>query len=63
MSIFKLELSLIPQKNRKRGMQFKKKSSPLKLLSQSQRSFDEMIIGWSPYKIEFGTIPPKFGWN
>jgi hypothetical protein len=37
--------------NRKRGMQFKKESSPLKLLSQSQPNFAEMILGWSPSKI------------
>ena len=41
-------------KNRKKGDEIKKKSYPLKLLSQSQRSFDEMILGWSPYKIESG---------
>ena len=34
----------------KRGMKFKKKSSPLKLLSQSQPNFAEMILGWSPFK-------------
>jgi hypothetical protein len=32
-------------------MGFKKKSSPLKLLSQSQPNFAEMILGWSPSKI------------
>jgi hypothetical protein len=30
---------------------FKKISSPLKLLSQSQPNFAEMILGWSPFKI------------
>jgi hypothetical protein len=35
----------------KGGIKFKKKSSPLKLLSQSQPSFAEMILGWSPFKI------------
>ena len=35
----------------KGGMKFKKKSSPLKLLSQSQSNFAEMILGWSPFKI------------
>jgi hypothetical protein len=35
----------------KRGMKLKKKSSPLKLLSQSQPNFAEMILGWSPLKI------------
>jgi hypothetical protein len=34
----------------KRGDEIKKKSSPLKLLSQSQRSFAEMILAWSPSK-------------
>ena len=38
-------------KNRKRGDEIKKKSSPLKLLSQSQPNFAEMILGWSPFKI------------
>ena len=32
-------------------MKFKKKSPPLKLLSQSQPSSAEMILGWSPFKI------------
>jgi hypothetical protein len=31
-------------------MKFKKKSSPLKLLSQSQPNFVEMILGWPPFK-------------
>jgi hypothetical protein len=30
----------------KRGMKFKKKSSPRKLLSQYQPNFAEMILGW-----------------
>ena len=34
----------------KRGDEIKKKSS-LKLLSQSQPNFSEMILGWSPFKI------------
>jgi hypothetical protein len=38
-------------KNRKRRDEIKKKSSPLKLLSQSQPSFAEIILGWSPFKI------------
>jgi hypothetical protein len=32
-------------------MKLKKKSSPLRLLSQSQPNFAEMILGWSPFKI------------
>jgi hypothetical protein len=39
-------------KNRKRGDEIKKKSS-LKLLSQSQPNFAEMILGWSPSKSVF----------
>jgi hypothetical protein len=35
----------------KRGMKFKKNSSPLKLLSQSQPNFAGMILVWSPFKI------------
>ena len=35
----------------KRGDAIKKKSSPPKLLSQSQPNFAEMILGWSPFKI------------
>jgi hypothetical protein len=35
----------------KRGDGIKKKSSPLKLLSQSQPNFAEMILGWSLFKI------------
>jgi hypothetical protein len=34
-------------KNRKKGDDIFKKSSPLKLLSQSQPNFAEMILGWS----------------
>jgi hypothetical protein len=37
-------------KNRKRGDENLKKSSPLKLLGQSQPNFAEMILGWSPSK-------------
>jgi hypothetical protein len=40
-------------KNRKKGMKFEKKSSSLKLLSQSQPNFAEMILGWSPSKMIF----------
>ena len=35
----------------KRGDEIKKKSSPLKLPSQFQRNFAEMILRWSPFKI------------
>jgi hypothetical protein len=38
-------------KNRKKRDEIKKKFSPLKLLSQSQPNFAEMILGWSPSKI------------
>jgi hypothetical protein len=43
-------------KNRKRGDEIKKKSSPLKLLSQSQPDFAEMILGWFPSKSVSETI-------
>ena len=36
---------------RKKGDEIKKKSSPLKLLRQSQPNFAEMILGWAPLKI------------
>jgi hypothetical protein len=38
----------------KMGDEIKKKNSPLKLLSQSQPNFAEMILGWSSSKIESG---------
>ena len=41
-------------KNRKKGGWNLKKNSPLKLLSQSQPNFAEMILGWSPSKIVSG---------
>ena len=36
---------------RKRGDEILKKSSPLKLLCQSQPNFAEMNLGWSPFNI------------
>jgi hypothetical protein len=39
---------------RKKGDEIFKKSSPRKLLSQSQPNFAEMILGWSPSKIVSG---------
>jgi hypothetical protein len=38
----------------KRGDEIKKKSSTLKLLSQSQPNSAEMILGWSPSKTVCG---------
>jgi hypothetical protein len=38
----------------KRGDEILKKSSPLKLLSQSQPNFAEMILGWFSSKIVSG---------
>ena len=38
---------------RKKGDEIKIKSSPLKLLSQSQPNFAKMILGWSTLKIVF----------
>jgi hypothetical protein len=46
----------------KRGMKFKKNSSPLKLLSQSQPNFAEMILGWSPSKIVSGISDLRPRW-
>jgi hypothetical protein len=47
----------------KGGMKFKKKSSPLKLLSQSQSNFAEMILGWSPSKIVSGISDLQPRWS
>jgi hypothetical protein len=44
---------VVKLKIEKGGMKFKKKSS-LKLLSQSQPIFAEMILGWFPSKIVSG---------
>ena len=44
------EILPIMQIRKKRGWNLKK-SSPLKLLSQSQPNFAEMIFRWSPFKI------------
>jgi hypothetical protein len=38
-------------KLKKGGDEINKKSSPLKLLCQSQPDFADMILGWSPFKI------------
>jgi hypothetical protein len=42
----------------KRGDEIKKKSSPLKLLGQSQPNFAEMILGWPPSNIV--SVDPDF---
>ena len=47
---------------KKRGDEIKKKSSPLKLLSQSQPLFAEMILGWSPSKIMSGISDLRPRW-
>jgi hypothetical protein len=50
-------------KNRKKGgMKLKKYSSPLKLLSQSQPNFAEMILGWSPSKFVSGISDLRPRW-
>jgi hypothetical protein len=49
-------------KNRKNGDEIFKKSSPLKLLSQSQPGFAEMILGWSPSKIVSGISDLRPRW-
>ena len=46
----------------KRGDEIWKKSSPLKLLSQSQPNFAEMILGWSPSKIMSGISDLRPRW-
>ena len=48
---FELLSILTDYANLKKGRdEIKKKSSPLKLLCQSQSNFAEMILGWSPSK-------------
>jgi hypothetical protein len=49
-------------KFKKRGDEIKKKSSPLKLLSQSQPNFADMILRWSTSKIVFSDpdLVPKW---
>jgi hypothetical protein len=44
----------IKLKIEKKGDEIKKKSFPLKLLSQSQPNFAEMILGWFPSKFMSG---------
>ena len=46
----------------KRGDEILKKSSPLKLLNQSQPKFAEMILGWSPSKIMSGISDLRPKW-
>ena len=46
----------------KRGDEIKKKSSPLKLLSQSPPNFAEMILGWSSSKIVSGISEHRPRW-
>ena len=45
-----------------RGDEIKQKSSSLKLRSQSQPSFAEMILGWSPSKFVSGISDPRPRW-
>jgi hypothetical protein len=47
---FELLPILTDYANKKRGNEIKKKSSPLKLQSQSQPNFAEMVFVWSPFK-------------
>ena len=46
----------------KRGDEIKKKSSPLKLLSQSQPNFAEMILRWSSSKFVSGISEHRPRW-
>jgi hypothetical protein len=50
------------QIRKKGGGENKKKSSPLKLLSQSQPNFAEMILGWSSSKIVSGISELRSRW-
>ena len=58
MTGFFMNFELLPiltiMQIRKKGDEIKKKSSPRKLLSQSQPNFAEMILGWPPSKIVSG---------
>jgi hypothetical protein len=58
------EISIFDQlcKLEKRGDEIKKKSSLMKLLSQSQPNFAEMILGWSPFKIVSVSALPYPRW-
>jgi hypothetical protein len=47
---------------RKKGDEIKKKSSPLKLLSESQPNFAELIRGWSSSKILSGISEHRPRW-
>jgi hypothetical protein len=47
---------------KKGGMKLKKKSSPLKPLSQSQPNFAEMILGWFPSKSVSGISDLRPRW-
>jgi hypothetical protein len=47
---------------KKRGDEIKKKSSPLKLLSQSQPNFAERILGWPPSKFVSGISDLRPRW-
>jgi hypothetical protein len=49
-------------KYRKKGDDILKKSSLMKLLSQSQPNFAEMILGWSPSKIVSGISDLRPSW-
>jgi hypothetical protein len=44
------------------GDEIKKKNSPVKLLSQSQPNFAEMILGWSSSKIMSGISEHRPRW-
>jgi hypothetical protein len=46
----------------KRGDEIKKKSSPQKLLSQSQPKFAEIILGWFPSKFTSGISDLRPRW-
>jgi hypothetical protein len=53
---------MAPKLKIKKGDEIKKESSALKLLSQSQPNFAEMILGWSPSKIVTVISDLRPGW-
>ena len=60
---FFMNFELLPiMQIRKKGDEIFKKSSPLKLLSQSQPNFAEMILGWLPSKNVFGISDLRPRW-
>jgi hypothetical protein len=49
-NLFLMKLSFTKKQNKTKNSALKKISSSLKLLSQSQQNFAEMILRWSPLR-------------